>query len=489
MIHSLRIKSAIMSNIAFLPATELSQAIRRKQLSPVEVIEAVFAQIHAHNPQLNAFCTLTEDQARAEARAAEAAVMRGDPLGPLHGIPISIKDLFFTKDVRTMRGSRLYQDFVSTFDAPVVERTKRAGAIVIGKTTTPEFGYKGLTDSAVTGMSYNPWDASRSPGGSSGGAAAAVATGMGPLAVGTDGAGSIRIPASFCGIFGLKPTHGRVPIHPASAIPLVAHAGPMTRTVADAALLMSVLVGRDDRDIFSQPADDTAWAIPPAADSAQPLKGLRIAWSADLGYAPVAPEIAQHCAQATLVFADLGATLEEANPGFADPQHTIDLLWACGMYATLGSYLSHAADKIDPGLVNWLKSALGYSAADYAQALVTRASLWEQNRQFFDRSTPNGYDLLITPTMPTTAFAAVPEEPTNIEGRTVTGFGYTPLTYPFNITGQPAATLPCGFAADGLPIGLQIVGRRYDDLTVLRACAAFEAAQPWSQNRPTICNF
>lgn len=476
-----------MLPLTFLPATELAQAIRNKQLSPVEVVEAVFAQIHALNPRLNAFCTLTEDQARAEARAAEAAVMRGEALGPLHGVPISIKDLFFTQGVRTMRGSKLYEHFVPDFDAPVVERVKHAGAIVIGKTTTPEFGYKGLTDSAVTGMSYNPWDVSRSPGGSSGGAAAAVAAGMGPLAIGTDGAGSIRIPASFCGIFGLKPTHGRIPLYPASAIPMVAHAGPMTRTVADAALLMSVLVGRDDRDLFSQPADDTVWEIAPTANTDQPLKGLRIAWSADLGYAPVALEIAQHCAKAARVFADLGATLDEAHPGFADPQHAIDMIWACGMHATLGSYLPHSADKLDPGLLNWLKSALGYSAADYAQALVTRASLWERNRQFFDRSTPSGYDLLITPTMPTTAFAALPEEPNQIEGRAVTGFGYTPLTYPFNLTGQPAATVPCGFAADGLPIGLQIIGRRYDDATVLRACAAFEAARPWAQHLPAMC--
>jgi aspartyl-tRNA(Asn)/glutamyl-tRNA(Gln) amidotransferase subunit A len=466
------------TDLCWLPATEMAAAIRARQLSPVELVDALIDRIHQLNPAVNAYCTLAEEAARQAARAAEAAVLRGDDLGMLHGVPVSIKDLLFTSGVRTMRGSRIYEQFVPDQDAPSVAKLKASGAILLGKTTTPEFGWKGATDSPVTGVSRNPWDRARSCGGSSGGAAAAVAAGMGPLAVGTDGAGSIRIPASYCGIVGLKPSRGRVAVYPPSAVGFLSHAGPMARTVRDAALMLQAMAGPDERDLGSLPADATDYV----AACEQAVRGLRIAWSADLGYAPVEPEIARICAGAAQVFAgDLGCQVEGANPGFSDPVQPRQTLWASGLAVALGPYVAQWGAQMDPGLVELIRSAEPLSALDYAAALSERDAVWERVQQFFDR-----YDLLLTPTMPATAFAAGVAIPDRVAGRPTTGFGYTPFTFPFNLTGQPAITVPCGFAADGLPVGLQIIGRRFADATVLRAAAAFEAARPLIDRTPNL---
>jgi aspartyl-tRNA(Asn)/glutamyl-tRNA(Gln) amidotransferase subunit A len=466
------------TEICYMPATELAEAIRRKTMSPVEVIDAVYTRIHAVNPALNAYCTLTEDQARTQARAAETAVMRGGALGPLHGVPVSIKDLVFTKGVRTMRGSKIYEHFVPDEDAPVVERLHKAGAIALGKTTTPEFGFKGMTDSPVTGVSRNPWKLDRTPGGSSGGAAAAVAAGMGPLAVGTDGGGSIRIPASFCGIFGFKGSFGRVAAYPPSAVAPLSHTGPMTRTVRDAALMFNAIVGPDDRDINSLPHDGADYLA--ACEGG--VRGLRVAWSATLGYAPVEPEVKQAAEAAANVFAsDLGCRLEAADPGFENPAPIFNVLWVGGLGTYLQPYLAEWKSRLDPALATMVEGLPRLTAADYAGALLQKAMVWDKARAFFQR-----YDLLLTPTMATVAWEAGKPAPAQIAGRPIVDFGYTPFTFPFNLTGQPAATVPCGFSSDGLPIGLQIVGRRLDDATVLRAAAAFEAARPWAAKRPPI---
>jgi aspartyl-tRNA(Asn)/glutamyl-tRNA(Gln) amidotransferase subunit A len=466
------------TDLCWLPATEMAIAIRTRQLSPVELVDALLSRIHQLNPAINAYCTLTEEAARHAARAAEAAVLRGDDLGLLHGVPVSIKDLLFTSGVRTMRGSHIYERFVPDQDAPAVAKLKASGAILLGKTTTPEFGWKGTTDSLVTGVSRNPWNLARSCGGSSGGAAAAVAAGMGPLAVGTDGAGSIRIPASFCGIVGLKPSRGRVAVYPPSAVGFLSHAGPITRTVQDAALMLQVMAGPDERDLGSLPVDATEYQL----ECVQAVRGLRVAWSVDLGYAPIEPEIGRICASAAQVFAtDLGCVVEEAAPGFLDPVQSLQVLWASGLAAMLGSYLPQWVDQMDPGLVELIRSAERLSATNYVTAVMERDALWERMQQFFTR-----YDLLLTPTMPTTAFEAGVPIPSVVAGRPTIGFGYTPFTFPFNLTGQPAITVPCGIAADGLPVGLQIVGRRYADKTVLRAAAAFEAARPWANRMPSF---
>jgi aspartyl-tRNA(Asn)/glutamyl-tRNA(Gln) amidotransferase subunit A len=375
-----------------------------------------------------------------------------------------------------MRGSRIYEQFVPDQDAPSVAKLKVSGAILLGKTTTPEFGWKGTTDSPLSGVSRNPWNLARSCGGSSGGAAAAVAAGMGPLAVGTDGAGSIRIPASFCGIVGLKPSRGRVAVYPPSAVGFLSHAGPLTRTVRDAALMLQAMAGPDERDLGSLPVE----AVDYLMACEKPVRGLRVAWSADLGYAPVEPEIARICASAAQVFAgDLGCVVEEAVPGFRDPVEALQILWASGLAAALGPYLPEWGDQMDPGLVELIRSAELLSATDYAAAVIERDALWDNVQHFFAR-----YDLLLTPTMPTTAFAAGVATPTVVAGRPTNGFGYTPFTFPFNLTGQPAITVPCGVAADGMPVGLQIVGRRFADATVLQAAAAFEAARPWADRIP-----
>lgn len=465
------------TELCFTPATELADMIRRKTVSPVEVIDAVLARIEQINPQINAFCTVTGDQARAEAQVVEQAVMRGDDLGPLSGVPISIKDLTYTKGVRTTRGSRLFADYVPSEDAPVVERVKAAGAIVVGKTNTPEFGWKGDSGNLLFGPTLNPWDRTKTAGGSSGGAAAAVACGLAPLALGTDGAGSIRIPASFCGIVGLKAQLWRIPVYPASPLETLSHVGPMTRTVRDTALLLNVLAGPDERDRLSLPANSVDYLA--ACEGS--VADLRIAWSPDLGYALVDPEVRAIAEEAARAFADdLGCTLEETHPGFDDPSVPERLIFYAGVADNLQGLSAEQRALLDPELVRALdEEVTGRSASDFVAASVARHRMWDVTRRFFDH-----YDLLLTPTIAVSPFAAGEEGPREVHGCAVERFGWTPFTYPWNLTGQPALTVPAGWTTSGLPVGLQIVSRRYDEATALRAGAAFEAVRPWAARRP-----
>jgi aspartyl-tRNA(Asn)/glutamyl-tRNA(Gln) amidotransferase subunit A len=464
------------TDLCYMPATDLAAAIRAKNVSPVEVINAVLTQIERLNPKLNAFCLVTADATRQAAQMAEQAVMRGETLGPLHGVPVSIKDLVITKGVRTMRGSKLYEHDVPTEDAPVVERLQVAGAIILGKTTTPEFGFKGVTDSPVTGISRNPWHLERTPGGSSGGAGAAVASGMGPLAIGTDGGGSIRIPSSFCGIYGLKPQLGRVPVYPASATGDLSHAGPMTRTVRDAALMLNVIAGNDSRDRFSLPTSHPDYLRAVEGD----IRGLRVAWSPDLGYAIIDPHVRQITAEAVHAFEELGCKVEETNPGFDNPGELLQRFFYVNIGAMLQDYPGYES-KIDPQLLDILGEVKDLSAQEYARSILRRGAYFDKVQRFFAT-----YDLLLCPTVAVPPFQVGIEGPRQIAGRSVSRGAWLALTPPFNLTGQPAATVPCGFSADGLPIGLQIVGRRFDEATVLRASAAFEAARPWAHQRPPV---
>jgi aspartyl-tRNA(Asn)/glutamyl-tRNA(Gln) amidotransferase subunit A len=464
------------TDLCYMPATDLAAAIRTKQVSPVDVVNAVLARIEQLNPRLNAFCLITADAARQAAQASEQAVMRGEPLGPLHGVPVSIKDLVITKGVRTMRGSKLYEHDVPSEDAPVVERLKAAGAIILGKTTTPELGFKGVTDSPVTGITRNPWHLERTPGGSSGGAGVAVATGMGPLAVGTDAGGSIRIPSSFCGIYGLKPHVGRVPVYPASVSGDLSHAGPMTRTVRDAALMLNTIAGADDRDRFSLPTSHPDYLKAIDGD----IRGLRVAWSADLGFAVVDPQVKQITAAALAAFSELGCDVKEINPGFDSPGELFQYFFYVNIGTMLQDYPGYER-QIDPQLLANLAEVKGVSGQDYARAILRRSAIFDKIRRLFAT-----YDVLLCPTVAVPPFEVGIEGPRQITGRPVNcreWFGMTPL---FNLTGQPAATVPCGFTNDGLPIGLQIVGRRFDEVTVLRASAAFEAIRPWAQKRPPL---
>ncbi len=464
--------------LVYMPATELASAIRAKRVSPVEVVEAVLARLERLNPRLNAYCTITAEAARAAAKEAEAAVMRADTLGHLHGIPVSIKDLVATKGVRTTFGSKLYEDFVPDDDAPVVARLKQAGAIILGKTNTSEFGHKGVTDNPVFGVSRNPWSLDHTPGGSSGGGAAAVAAGLGPLAIGTDGGGSIRIPCSCCGIFGFKPTLGRVAAAPTfGGLETLSHIGPMTRTVRDAALMLNAIVGADRRDLSSLPADGTHYLIGLEAG----IAGLRVAWSADWGYAAVDPEVRQLTTTAAQRFSELGCQVEDAHPGFDDPASAYDILSSASTAARLAEKLPQWRDRFDPSLVPQIEQGMRWTAVDFIHAANVRRTLSETLRQFFSR-----YDVLLTPTLTAPPLPIGVDTYEEIDDQKVPRLGWLACTFPLNLTGYPAATIPCGQTRTGLPVGLQIIAPRLEDALVLRAAAAFEAMAPWPQQRPPV---
>jgi aspartyl-tRNA(Asn)/glutamyl-tRNA(Gln) amidotransferase subunit A len=458
------------TDLALLPAAELLAGYRDRRFSPVEAIDAVLARIERLEPRLNAFRQVDAEGARAAAKASEARWRQGAPSGLLDGVPTTVKDLVITKGWPTLRGSRaIAPDQPWTEDAPAVARLREAGAILIGKTTTPEFGWKGVTDSPLTGITRNPWNLERTPGGSSGGASAAAAAGLGALHIGTDGGGSIRIPASFTGIFGLKPTFGRVPAFPASPFGTLAHLGPMTRTVTDAALMLSVMARPDPRDWYALP--------PGPADYRDGLedgvRGLRIAYAPTIAGAPVEPAVAEAVAAAARIFAELGATVEEADPGLPDSAETFRRHWYPGAAAVLQAYAPAQRAQMDPGFVEIAGEGAAIGLLDYLAAVKQREALGLAMNQFHQR-----WDLLLLPTMPLTAFAAGREVPAGSTARRWTE--WTPFTYPFNLTRQPAASLPCGLAPDGLPIGLQIVGPLYADALVLRAARAYERARPFA---------
>jgi aspartyl-tRNA(Asn)/glutamyl-tRNA(Gln) amidotransferase subunit A len=466
-------------DLCWMPASVMAAAIRKKALSPVEVVRAVLDRIERLNPRLNAFVTLTPEQALRDARAAERLLTkRGARLGPLHGVPFSTKDLVVTRGVRTTFGTRLYADNVPAEDAPMVERLKAAGGIQLGKTNTPTFGWIGATHNLLFGITRNPWNGDRTPGGSSGGASAAVAAGLGPLAIGTDGGGSIRIPASCAGIFGIKPTYGLIPVSPWSAAWSLSHVGPMTRTVEDAALAMNVCVGIDDRDPFSLPA--------PGVDYVKALngslKGLRVAWSPDLGYArAVDPEVRTACARAARRFRELGCRVDEVRCAWPSPKAAWEGIFCGGLAARLKPYLAERRADIDEGLAGMVDQALTWEPTRYIEAWFERLAWADHPRRLFEK-----YDLLLTPTIAAAPFKVGLDNPAEIAGTAVEPYDWIPFTYPFNMTGHPAASVPCGFTADTLPIGLQIVGRRLQDHLVMRAARAFERAAPWAPHRPPM---
>ena len=465
--------------LAWLPALEVAELIRRKAVSPVEVVDALLARIERLNPTLNCFCTVAADEARDAAQVAEVAVMTGELLGPLHGVPVSVKDLIFTRRIATMAGSRLFAEHVPEEDAVSVERLKSAGAIVIGKTTTPELGHKGATDSPLCGITRNPWNSALTPGGSSGGAAAAVAAGLGPLALGTDGGGSIRVPASFCGIYGLKPSFGRVPAYPRfPGWHGVSVLGPMTRTVRDAAVMLDAMAGPDDRDMHSLPAEGGR-SFREACEGG--IAGLSAGWSPDLGYAQVDPEVAELCAAAAEQLESLGCHVEVVMPGWDDPEEIFRVKAAAESFAAWGERLGDSAELLDPTFARMLEFGRTITVAQYLGAARRLTDLWTDVQRFLAR-----FDLLLTPTVAVPPFEVGRPGVKEINGRPASPLGWMPFCFPFNLTGQPAATVPVGFTRAGLPVGLQIVGRRHAERTVLAASAAFEAAAPWAGRRPPV---
>jgi aspartyl-tRNA(Asn)/glutamyl-tRNA(Gln) amidotransferase subunit A len=443
----------------------------------VELTRAVLERIERLNPRLNAFCTLTADAAIDAARAAEDAVMKGRLLGPLHGLPFSVKDLALTRGVRTMSGSAIFEQRVPDADAPFVARLRASGGLLLGKTTSPEFGWKGLGDSPVTGVTRNPWNTAMTTGGSSAGAGAAAAAGLGPLHQGSDGAGSIRIPSAFCGIFGLKPSYGRVPQWPVSNNDYTTHNGPMTRTVADAALMLSVMAGPDERDRTSLEAAPADYV----GQLASGVKGLRVAWSPDMGGLRVDPEVAEVAARAARAFEEMGAVVEEVKPGFADTHDMIRVLWAAHEAGNYAQYLPEWRARMDPGLVACIEEGMRVSMVDYVQMKGRKMAFWDSVRPLFET-----HSLLLTPTLSVAAFPVERLNPEHWPQHVWDWLPWASFPYPFNFTGQPAASVPAGFTPSGLPVGLQIVGRRFADLTVLQAAAAFEAARPWGGRRPAL---
>jgi aspartyl-tRNA(Asn)/glutamyl-tRNA(Gln) amidotransferase subunit A len=465
---------------ADLTATELLAAYRAGDLSPVEACDAVLDRIEALNPTLAAYHLVDADNARRLAAESAGRWAAGEPRGLLDGVPVSIKDVLLTEGWPTLRGSRAIDpDQPWQEDSPSVARLRAHGAVPMGKTTTPELAWKAVTDSPLTGITRNPWNPALTPGGSSGGAAAAVAAGMAPLALGTDGGGSVRIPAAFTGTVTLKPTYGLVPHYPASAFGTLAHTGPITRTVADAALLLDVITGFDHRDWSALPTPGRPFSTPVRTD----LTGLRVAYSPTLGFADAArildPEVAAAVATAAALFESLGAHVEEVDPPISDPVEEFHALWFAGAAASVAAFPADRRADIDPGLAEIAATGARLSAVDYLLANNRRMSMGQAMGRFH-----LDHDLLLTPTMPIPAFEAGREVPAGWHAPRWTS--WTPFTYPFNMTQQPAASVPCGFTSAGLPIGLQIVGPRHADATVMAACNVFEQAQPWWQHRPAL---
>jgi aspartyl-tRNA(Asn)/glutamyl-tRNA(Gln) amidotransferase subunit A len=467
-------KAAMDNDLAKSAAIELLELYRSRALSPVEATRLVLDRLDALQPRINAFCVVDHDGALAAACESEGRWQRGAAVGPLDGVPVTIKDLILMRGFPTLRGSRLVdpsQDWSE--DAPATARLREAGAVILGKTTTPEFGWKALGDSPLTGITRNPWDLSRTPGGSSAGAAAACAAGIAPLHVGSDGAGSIRIPAAFTGIFGLKPSFGRVPAYPLSPMGLLAHIGPMSRNVADAALMLNVLSGPDDRDPYALPPEHPDYL----ERLEEGVRGWHIAYSPRLGYARVDPEIAAAAAEAARRFEELGAHVEEVEAIFASPREALFTLWAAGAAKLLGGLPADRRDELDPGLRATAAEGERIAAVDYLAADQVRNAISHQMAAFHRK-----YDLLLTPTMPIPALPV--GQDLNDPASERHWIDWSPFSYPFNPTRQPAASIPCGLTRAGLPIGLQIVGPLYADERVMRAARAFETTQP--QRRPPL---
>ena len=467
-------------DLCFTPATDLARLFRARKTSPLEVMQAVLARIDSVNPAVNAYVTVAREQALQAARRATAALKKtGAALPPLHGVPVSIKDLTPTKGIRTTWGSKIYEHHVPTEDALIVERLKAAGAIVLGKTNTPEFGAGGNTFNAVFGATRNPWNPALTCGGSSGGAAVALATGMGPIAQGSDLGGSLRTPAAFCGVVGFRTTPGLVPKHPVElAWDSLSVTGPMARTVADTALMLSVVAGPDDRAPLSYDVDVRQFT---RAVKAPSVKGWRVAWTPDLnGLIPVDDEVARVAEGATRIFRSLGAKVQPACPDFSELNDIVLGTRGLTMVAAHADKLPEWREQMQKGLVWNIEQGLTLTPRDIARAEKARTTLWHRVRVFMER-----HELLILPTVAVSPFPVDQPYPTEINGRPLDNYTqWFFLTYSITVTGLPVISVPCGFTKSGLPVGLQIVGRRRQEAMVLRAAAAFEAAAPWADRIP-----
>ncbi|MEF8800940.1 MAG: amidase [Halapricum sp.] len=476
-----------MADRPFVSAMQLAEQIRNGDRAPTDVIDAVLERIEDRNDRTNAFVTVAEEAAREAAREAERAVEEGDELGPLHGVPIAVKDLNETAGIRTTFGSPLFADNVPDADDILVKRMREAGAIVVGKTNTPEFGHKGTTDNPVFGATGTPYDPTRTAGGSSGGSAAAVADGLVPIAQGSDGGGSIRIPASCCNVVGLKPSFGRVP---SDARPdgfghtPFGQAGPLARTVADAALLCSVLAGPSDADPFSLPGDGTDFVA--AADA--PVDDLEVAYSPDLGIFPLEDRVRNVVDDAVDDLSSAVATVDRVDPDFEHDRRTMLESWMTGYRVGMAERASVLADRgldpfdrreeLTPEVIEGMEAGMEYSAVEYKRADIVRTDVFDAVQEVFD-----GYDALLTSTVALPPFGTEILGPDEVAGESIHPLYGWFLTWPFNMTDHPAASVPAGFA-DGLPVGLQVVGPRFDDERVISIAAALERVRPWADEHP-----
>jgi aspartyl-tRNA(Asn)/glutamyl-tRNA(Gln) amidotransferase subunit A len=455
-----------------MSAVELRRRIIKKEISPVEVTQRALAAAESTQKTLNAFCALMPEAALASAKAAEDSVMKGQPLGVLHGIPFSVKDLIAVKDVTYASGSKTMANNIATVDAPSVERAKAAGGILIGKTTTSEFGCKPVGDNRLTGVTRSPWNLEKTPGGSSAGAAASVAAGITPFALGTDGGGSIRVPCSFSGLFGIKGHFGRIPVWPTSATPTLAHVGPIARNVQDGALLFSAIAGYDARDPFG-----VAGPVPDVlGGSKASVKGLRVAYSPTFGYAKPDKAVAERVKKAVDQLEGLGCVVEEVDKVFEkDP---VDI-WTAEFYAGVGirlrPFVENQRDLLDPAVAEVLEDALSQDMRSYYAKVFERYAFRELMRVFFEK-----YDVLVSPVLPVSSLDVGLNIPKHLTDRNLVSWIY--YTYPFNLTGQPAGTICAGLDPEGMPVGLQIVGRAMCEYDVVRLAAAYERSQPQGYN-------
>ena len=463
--------------LCFASASHTSERFRRKALSPVELVEALLERIDRHNERVNAFAHLAGDLALDMAKQAEREVMAGTALGPLHGVPVTIKDLHELKGQPFEQGSRCSAGTISATDSPVAARLKAAGAVILGKTTTSEFGWCGVSRSPLTGITHNPWKHGFNAGASSAGAGAAAAAGFGPLHQGSDGAGSIRMPSHFCGVLGFKPTWGLVPQIPVRNNDQVSHVGPIARTVADAALFLNATAGPHPFDHTSLMAQTTDFL----ADLEVDVRNLKIAFSADLGHARVDPEVADLVDAAVRVFESFDCPVEAVDPSWGSEGPEIGRFFWVAHESPLAEHLEQWEAEMDPGLVACIRAGCGHSAETYLAMRARKLAYVEQMHRFMAE-----WDLLLTPSVSVAAFPAERLQPAHWPQHPWDWLSWSEFCYPFNMAGLPTASVPCGFTAGGLPVGLQIVGRRAADHLVLRAAATFERAQPWAQHRPTL---
>ncbi|MDX8535785.1 amidase family protein [Mesorhizobium sp. VK25A] len=464
-------------SVCYLPAVELAELFRTKKLSPVEYMDALLDRVTKLDPKLHVFAYLAADRAMDEARKSEAAIMTGARVGRLHGVPATIKDFSITKDMPTQFGSKIFAGHQPHEDTQVVSRLRDEGAIILGKTAVPEFGWTGVSRSPLTGITSNPWKLGYNAGASSAGAGAAAAAGIGPLHQGSDGAGSIRMPAHFSGVFGLKPSFGRVPYSPVGTDDLCSHSGPITRTVGDSALMLEVIAGPHFLDHTTLEAGPANYL----SRLRQGIKGSRIAYSPDLGVARVDPEVASLVKVAAARFEELGAKVEEvATPWAKDGPELIRFFWSAHL-AGLAQYLPEWEEHMDPGLVACIRESKDIRITEY-QTMRERKMTYVANihRWFQD------WDFLITPSVSVAAFPAEKLMPDHWPTHPWDWISWAEFSYPFNMAWNPAASVPCGFTSSGLPVGMQIVGKRFNDLGVLQASAAFEALQPWADKRPKL---